>query len=94
MSWLLCSNGNLCVCSSDGCKSVGAGPTDVPGHHDEDRLAATRGNDPIFEEVRAMLTASVGWLVGWLVGWMVCWFVCWLVCWLLSCLLCGVVACF
>ena len=52
---------------------MGAGPADVPGHHDEDRAPETRGKYTIFEEVRMIFTGSVGWWVGWLVGWLVGW---------------------
>ena len=47
------------MCSPDGRQSMGAGPTDVPGHHDEDWAAETRGKYTIFEEVRTVLTSSV-----------------------------------
>ena len=50
---------------------MGAGPADVPGHHDEDWAPETRGKYTIFEEVRTMFTDSVGWWEGWLVGWLV-----------------------
>ena len=41
-----------CVCcSSERCLCVGAGPTCLPDHHDEDRPTATGGKHPLPQKV-------------------------------------------
>ena len=38
-------------CSSERCLCVGAGPTCLPDHHDEDRPTATGGKHPLPQKV-------------------------------------------